>query len=377
MKIYKSTNVVEEARRRISWLFDEFKNIRVNTSGGKDSTVVLHLCLEEARRRGRLPLTAQFIDQEAEWQATIDIITATMHHPDIDPKWYQVPFKLFNATSSTDHWLMCWDPAEEHRWMRPRDPVAITENTYGTDRFAKMFDAIARHDYPDEPALWIAGVRAEESPSRYFGLTTYPVWKGETWGRITDKKRQHITMYPIYDWAYSDVWKYIFEHQLPYNRIYDAQYAYGVPVQRMRVSNVHHETAVTSLWYLQEVEPDTYQRLTQRIAGIDMAAKLGVDDYFIRDLPFMFSTWREYRDFLLDRLITNPEWREGMRAKMLKQEEKYLPERDPALFKMHVSSILTNDWEGVKLKNYDDNFAQSSLRIEKGLSKRIGMAAVE
>jgi len=377
MKLYKNTNVVEEARKRISWLFDEFTNIRVNSSGGKDSTVVLHLCLEEARRRGRTPLPVQFIDQEAEWQATIDNIITVMTDPDVQPLWYQVPIKLFNATSATDHWLMCWDPNEEHRWMRPQHPLAITTNTYGEDRFAKMFDAIARHDYPNDHAIWIAGVRAEESPSRYFGLTSYPVWKGETWGRTTDKRRTHLTMYPIYDWSYTDVWKYIHEHQLPYNRIYDAQYAYGVPIQRMRVSNVHHETAVTSLWYLQEVEPETYQRLTQRIAGIDMATKLGADDYFVRDLPFMFKDWREYRDYLLDKLITREDWREGMRKIMHRQETKYLPERDPELFKMHVKSILTNDWEGVKLKNYEDAFEQTNLRLAKGLSRRIGTSAIQ
>jgi predicted phosphoadenosine phosphosulfate sulfurtransferase len=78
-------------------------------------------------------------------------------------------------------------------------------------------------------------------------------------------------------------------------------------VNNMRVSNVHHETSVHSLFYMQEVEPETYARLTQRIGGIDMAGKMGVADYFIHELPFMFKDWAEYRDYLLDKLIEDLE----------------------------------------------------------------------
>lgn len=45
-------NVVEAARRRVSFVFDHFETIHVSVSGGKDSTVLAYLVLEEARRRG-------------------------------------------------------------------------------------------------------------------------------------------------------------------------------------------------------------------------------------------------------------------------------------------------------------------------------------
>ena len=78
MKLYKSTNVFDEALKRINWLFDEFENIVVGCSGGKDSTVVLNLCLKVAEERNRLPLTVMFIDQEAEWQHTIDYMKTVL-----------------------------------------------------------------------------------------------------------------------------------------------------------------------------------------------------------------------------------------------------------------------------------------------------------
>jgi len=45
---YTKRTVLEAARARIRWLHTEFPRIIVNTSGGKDSTVVLHLTLEAA-----------------------------------------------------------------------------------------------------------------------------------------------------------------------------------------------------------------------------------------------------------------------------------------------------------------------------------------
>lgn len=72
----------------------------------------------------------------------------------------------------------------------------------------------------------------------------------------------------------------------------------------MRISNLTHETAFKNLYYAQEIEPETYEKLTQRLGGIDMAAKLN-DDYFVKELPYMFRNWKEYRNHLLDKLISN------------------------------------------------------------------------
>ena len=321
-------------------------------SGGKDSTVVFNLCLQVAKEKGRLPLKVLFIDQEAEWQATIDQIETMMYHPDVEPKWYQIPIKLFNATSSEEHWLNCWDEKEKHRWMRDKDPIAITENIYNQDRFAKMFGAIIARQYPQTKTCYIAGVRTEESPSRALGLTNACTYKWATWGTVLNKKMEHYTLYPIYDWSYTDVWKAIHDNKWPYNKIYDIQYRYGMPVSNMRVSNVHHETAVHSLFYMQEAEPETYVKLTQRIAGIDMACKMGKKDYFPDELPFMFTSWKEYRDYLVEKLITNEVWRESFKRKFIELDNKYANLLDiDELHKIGVMSILTNDWEFIKINN--------------------------
>jgi predicted phosphoadenosine phosphosulfate sulfurtransferase len=354
MKIYSKANVMDAALDRIRWLFDEFPNVVVSVSGGKDSTVVFNLCLQVAREKKRLPLKVMWLDQEAEWQATVDEVTKIMEHPDVQPMWFQVPLRLFNATSATDHWLHCWDPAARDKWIHPQKDYAYTVNRYGTDRFTKLFDQIVYVEFANQPTANIGGVRTEESPSRHLGMTVAPCYKWATWGKVVNAKRKHYTFYPIYDWSYTDVWAAIHKNGWSYNRLYDAQYQHGVSTLDMRVSNVHHETAVKALFSLQEIEPETYARLTQRIAGIDMAGKMGADDYFGGELPFMFSNWGEYRDHLLEKLISNPKWKDSFRKTFQRHERFYGRDFYEEMCRVHISSILTNDHEQIKLANWEN-----------------------
>lgn len=351
MKIKTGRNVMEAARARVSWLFDEFEQVIVTVSGGKDSTVVLNLALEEAERRGRLPVPVLFVDQEAEWQMVIDYMRTIMSDPRVKPYWFQMPIRLFNATSYLDQWLWCWRDGDE--WMRDREPDSITENTYGTDRFHKLFPAIIAKEFPGKVCC-LSGVRTEESRVRFAGLTTAATYEGETWGRMLRKRGPQVTMYPIYDWSYTDVWKAIYENDWPYCAVYDKLYQFGVKPLDMRVSNLHHETAVHVLYYLHEIEPQTWVRLTKRLGGINQTHHMTKSEMFsVKSLPPMFRDWRDYRDFLLEKLVTDPDKRERMRRKFAQNDRKYggMAHRY-LLHKREVNTILTNDWEFIKLGNF-------------------------
>jgi len=119
------------------------------------------------------------------------------------------------------------------------------------------------------------------------------------------------------------------------------------------VSNYHHETAVHSLFLLQEVEPDTYERATQRISGLDTAGKMGKEDWFVYDLPFMFKDWVEYRDYLLENLIPDPKVRARFSARFKSIETRYSRSISPEMYKTFINSILCNDVEMTKLSNWE------------------------
>lgn len=356
MRIYSNKNVFEAGLDRIRWLFDEFEEVVVGFSGGKDSTVVLNLCLIVAKEKNRLPLKVMFLDQEAEWENVINYQREIMNRPDVNPLWFQMPIKIFNATSEKEPWLMCWEEGKE--WIREKEKISIKENKYGTDRFHDLFGAILRVDFVGKKTCYIAGVRAEESPARYTMLTSTAKYKHITYGKKfrENKGEEHYTFYPLYDWSYTDIWKAIHDNNWSYCKIYDYFYMYGISPKKMRVSNVHHETAVHSLYYLQEIEKDTWEKLTKRLSGISSVSHLGKEDFFVKDLPFMFKDWKEYRDYLLENLIESEEKRKIFIKKFndLDNHYKELPLKD-GLYKMQINTLLINDFEFTKLDNWERN----------------------
>jgi predicted phosphoadenosine phosphosulfate sulfurtransferase len=368
MKVYKSKNVYDEALDRIRLLYDEFPLVMVSLSGGKDSTVILELTKIVARERNALPVKVMWLDQECEFEATVDYVKTVMYDPEIEPMWYQIPFKLLNATSATESWLNVWGEGEE--WVRDKDPISIKENIFGTDRFVKLMEAIVDKTF-DHPVAVLTGVRTEESPARFMGATGDVTYKWITWGNTINKKKGVYNFHPIYDWTYIDVWKAIYDHKWNYNRHYDELFRYGTPVRKMRVSNYHHETAVHSLFLLQEVEPQTYEKATQRISGIDTAGKLGKADWFVYELPFMFSTWPEYRDYLLANLVQDEEVKTNFAKNFESVERRYSRSVGEDLWKTQINSILCNDVAMTKLVNWetrqytDDQLAEKEAHEQK------------
>jgi predicted phosphoadenosine phosphosulfate sulfurtransferase len=358
MKIMLERNVKEQALERIRWLYDEFPVVVVSFSGGKDSTVCLELCLQVARERGRLPVPVCFIDQEAEWQYTIDYVTEVMTRPEVEPLWLQVPIKLYNATSEDDNWLMCWRPGDT--WLRDKHPVAITDNEFGTDRFKPMFGAFLKHRYAGK-ACYVGGVRAEESPARTMSLTTRTKYKHVTWAKMQDGKDQY-TFYPIYDWSIADVWKAIDEGGWKYNVVYDKMHQIGIGLNQMRVSNLHHETAVGVLFYMQEIDRATWEKLTDRLHGVNTAKHLN-HDMMPSKLPYMFADWIEYRDFLLERVITVPEIQEKFRKQFEALDKVYThPMIREKMAGECVCALLVNDHWDVKLGNFKVRQETASYR---------------
>lgn len=355
MKIFLNETVWDAALDRIRRIFDEFDTVIVAFSGGKDSTVTFNLAMIVAEEKGRLPLPVMFLDQEAEYAATIDQVRETMADPRAVPYWVQCPIRLFNATSTKEPWLFCWEEGRE--WMRPKEEISIKENLFGTDRFHDVFNGVVDHIAKGGRAAMLGGVRTEESPTRLVALTHQATYKEITWGKKLNEKKEQYTFYPIYDWCLSDVWKAIHSNKWGYCKIYDIMYRYGVPPTTMRVSNLHHETAVHHLFWLHEVEKDTWEALTKRLNGINQAKHMKKSEMLtVKTLPFMFDSWPEYRDFLTEKLIEVPEQLKAFKKRWAKMDERYANMRLPEdLHRRQVNSLMVNDWEGVKLSGFENS----------------------
>jgi len=329
-------NVLSAVVRRIELLFDNYDNVSLSFSGGKDSTALFHLINAEAIKRDR-KFILYFQDQEAEYKGTIDFVEWAMTQPNVIPLWYQVPIFMTNAASHEQLFLWAWGENEE--WVREKHPIAIhsIENKY-PKRFHK-FNLWVGQNLRKLPgtSVSIIGLRAEESPDRRF------VMFGEDsdlfWLR---RKNEPHKAYPIIDWRYTDIWKYLTENSLPYNKVYDKMYMLGGNLKTFRVSNLVHEKAFRCLVDLQELEPDTYDKLEKRLKGVHTAAMYGKENliYSIKSLPQAFKSWKEYKEFLLNSI--HPDLKRIFEYQWLRLQNV----DDEDCFKYMVKRILLCDWEG-------------------------------
>lgn len=336
-KLYLQQNVLDAARERISLLFDRFEQIMVSVSGGKDSTVLADLCRKEALRRGR-KIGIFFLDQEAEYQSSIDQVRYLMQLEGVVPYWYQVPLKMTNATSLQVDFLYAWGEGES--WMREKDPIAIhrIDGVY-PERFYPFFGWFEKSQWAKGQACSMVGLRAEESLNRFRTMVKNP---GITIGdqALTWTSAGHtLKAYPLYDWTFEDVWHYIAEQGLQYNRVYDFMHWHGHRIQEVRVSYLGHENSFKCLPDLHEFEPETYRKLLERMPGIHVAARYAEEPmvFQAKKLPPGYHSWRAYRDFLLE--TTPSQHAERFRSRFEKQGD------EEEVCRQQCRQLLINDWE--------------------------------
>lgn len=354
MRMYGTQDVFDAALDRIRFLFDEFEEIIVWVSGGKDSTVILHLSLIVAREKNRLPLKVGWIDQEVEWQSTVDMVEEIMQMPEVDPYWFQMPMVITNNASTASEYNHCWNEKKKELWTHEKDPNSIHVNKYGEQRFKALFAAIMQGEFGDKKACGLGGVRSEESPQRTLTLTTDCTYKWITWGKH-ENRGKHYTFYPIYDWSYRDIWKAILDNHWSYNRVYDAMYRHGVLPNKMRVSNLHHETALQSLLLLQEIEPATWEKVSKRIPGANTVKHMKKDAFStVSDLPSMFTDWEDYAMHLAKNLIHDQVHYDRLMKEIRRGKKTYAHEvvRN-AYFKKIVKVILCSDWDLTAIVNFN------------------------
>lgn len=331
-KLYLPKTVDVALAERMAWIFDTYSTVVVSVSGGKDSTVLLDTARKEALRRGT-NVTAFFIDQEAEYCATIEHVRHIMGLPGVLPAWYQVPLRMTNATSFEEAWLHAWEPGAE--WMRAKEPSAITEAPGAPDRFHAFFEWIEGQCGTD--TCFLVGLRAEEALNRYRAVTKNAAVDGVPWSSRT--KGAAVKLYPLYDFTFEDIWTYLGKNGVPYNRAYDWMWTKGHGIQEMRISNLIHEQAFHSLSTLQEFEHDTYEALQRRLSGVHAAALYANEQSVYQTLvrPKAYKTWIAYRDFLL---ATLPVDVGKFRARFARQPEAENVARG------QCRALLLNDDEG-------------------------------
>lgn len=320
-KTYFKTNVYDAAIERINTVFDHFERVCVAFSGGKDSTVTLHLALEVARKRGKTPVHAMLIDLEGQYKATIDHVFEMFSDPDIKPWWICLPINLRNACSVHHPYWCAWEPGGE--WVRdmPQHPAVINDQSFFPwyqyrmefEEFVPRFNEWLSKDIA---TAFLVGIRADESMNRYKAVRKSATikkcaWNNIQWSSKFKKKDKSVSFYPIYDWRFEDIWKYIGEKNLSYNRLYDYMYLAGYPPVEMRICQPYGDDQRKGLDMFHKIEPETWFRIVQRVEGANWGAHYAKQKLMGYKsglgLPPTFSTWQQYAEFMLHTMP--PDWR--------------------------------------------------------------------
>lgn len=278
MKIYRDQNVLDAARERVAYAFDNFKRISVSFSGGKDSSVMLHLVMAEAEKRGRT-VGVLVIDMEAQYTATIQHIRdmTDRYRDSIDLHWVCVPLTLRNAVTNYEPKWTCWDPEKEDIWVRPLPSEASTGDRYpwfvpGME-FEEFVPLWSTWYAEGEPMASFVGIRADESLNRFRTIASgkKEMHDGHRWTTLVDDQVYNI--YPIYDWRTQDIWRFHARYpDLPHNRVYDLMHQAGVPLSQQRLCQPYGDDQRRGLWLYHILEPATWFKLITRVNGANAGA---------------------------------------------------------------------------------------------------------
>lgn len=298
MKYILNTTVLEEAEKRISFIFEEFENIGVSFSGGKDSVALLDLILKEAKKRDR-KVHVFHLDVEIEFLATVDVVRNAMSNELVIPHWIQCDCREIETSMDTK--IIIWEKNKE--WVREKEPNAIKD--YPFKRTKNKGDVLCRfytHEFKDAPFAIFTGMTTDESFARHTALTTRDIYKGKTWGcRLSAGQ---YTFSPLYDWKTSDVWKYIQENKVMYSKAYDYMFTAQFKERFMRTGGLlGNDNNIEKIIIMEEYEPENYARIIKRIPQLHFVR---TETEWVNSLPYRFKNWKEYFYYLSYHDIIKP-----------------------------------------------------------------------
>ncbi len=275
-KVYNNKSVLEASTERVSLVFDNFEKIYISFSGGKDSSVMSHLVLIEAKKRNR-KIGLLIIDLEAQYNDTITHIEqmVEMYKDQIDLHWICAEMMLRNAVSNYEPRWVCWDEDKKDVWVREKPKLASDLSQYDfyvpKMEFEEFMVIFGEWYSNGENTAAFIGIRSDESLHRYRAITSrkdglmFNSWK---WSTKVSKTLFNI--YPIYDWRTEDIWIFHGKNkELPHNKIYDKMMMAGVKISQQRLCQPYGDDQRRGLWLYHILEPTTWYKLINRVNGVN------------------------------------------------------------------------------------------------------------
>ena len=312
-KKYIDINVLEASKKRISNIFDNFKKVYISFSGGKDSTVMTHLVMDEAIKRG-VKVGLLIIDLEAQYKHTIDHVREIVetYKDNIDLHWFCGELLLRNAVSDFQPKWVCWDEDSKNIWVRekPKEASDLSQYDFYVPKmeFEEFMVLFGKWYSKGELTAGFIGIRADESLHRYRAIVSEK--KGLMFNNFkytTMVSKNLYNVYPLYDWRTEDIWVYHSKNNnLCHNKIYDLMTMAGVKLSNQRLCQPFGDDQKKGLWLYHILENETWYKLLNRVSGVNSGAlyiqeRGNINGYNDIEKPEN-HTWESYTNYLLKSL---------------------------------------------------------------------------
>lgn len=309
-KRFFKENVIEAAQKRIEWTFDNFEKIYISFSGGKDSTIMLHLVMAESRKRNQ-KIGMMFIDLEGQYKMTIEHVKNCfeMYSDNIDPYWCCLPIHLRNAVSVYEtHWI-AWEKEREQSWIRSLPDKCISDESF----FPFFYHGMEFEDFVPEFGKWYSGgkscacfvgIRTDESLNRFRSIArrNKSMKDGVQWTTLVTE--QVYNVYPIYDMKVGDIWAWHYHNpEYKNNPLYETMHKAGLTPSQMRICQPYGDDQRKGLWLFHLIEPETWSRIVARVNGANSGAlyveESGNINGYRKITKPQGHSWKSFCDLLL------------------------------------------------------------------------------
>ncbi len=309
-------NVFEAAQQRIKIAFEDFDNVLVAFSCGKDSGVMLNMAYDYAKANNLLhKLSFYYQDYEAGYKFTHEYaerIFASMN--DVAHRfWLCLPHSAACSVSMYEPKWIPWDEDKKDIWVRPMpkwDYVVNMKNkpfpfTKGYSGFFTRIDFGKWFSKTYGKTAVLIGIRADESLTRrtiFTSLRRVDLHKGHKFTKKVDANTYNF--YPIYDFKTVDIWIGNAKFDWDYNKIYDLYHQAGLTIDMMRVASPFHRSAQNDLKLYRVIDPHNWGRMIGRVNGVNFGGIYGGTSALgFRNItkPPHF-TWKQYAQFLINTL---------------------------------------------------------------------------
>ncbi|MBR4014281.1 MAG: phosphoadenosine phosphosulfate reductase family protein, partial [Clostridia bacterium] len=240
-KTYENQNVYEALQQRLKFIFEEFDNIFISFSGGKDSGLLLNILLDfQIKNYPDKKIGVFHQDFEAQYTVTTEYVTITFERIKnyVEPYWVCLPMATRTSVSNYEMFWYPWDDKKKELWVRPmptfpyvinleNNPITTYNYRMHQEDLSRQFARWYKISHGNKKTVCLLGIRADESLHRYSGIINKRYgYKGQCY--ITRQFKDVWVASPMYDWSVSDVWHANYKFGYDYNRLYDLYFMAGL-----------------------------------------------------------------------------------------------------------------------------------------------------